>query len=73
MPRKTTATTTARRRSTARDEVTPVRNTAIPKAAPAKVVTQDAIARRAYELWQAGVPGDQLSHWLQAERELRGG
>ena len=33
---------------------------------------QDAVERRAYELWQAaGYPeGRALAHWLQAEREL---
>lgn len=35
----------------------------------------DAISRRAYELWeQDGKPdGNDLQHWLQAERELSGG
>ena len=34
--------------------------------------TQDDIARRAYEISQQrnGEPGDALSDWLQAEREL---
>ena len=33
---------------------------------------QEAVQRRAYELWQAaGYPeGRALEHWLQAEREL---
>ena len=33
---------------------------------------QEAVQRRAYELWQAaGYPeGQALEHWLQAEREL---
>ena len=33
---------------------------------------QEAVQRRAYELWQAaGCPeGQALAHWLQAEREL---
>jgi hypothetical protein len=33
-------------------------------------VTADEIAVRAYHLWEAGSPGDELEHWLQAEREL---
>ena len=33
-------------------------------------VTPDDIAVRAYHLWEAGSPGDELEHWLQAEREL---
>jgi hypothetical protein len=35
------------------------------------VVTQQAIAHRAYELYERGVEGDQLAHWLMAEHELR--
>lgn len=35
--------------------------------------TADDVARRAYEisLERAGLPGDPLSDWLQAERELK--
>jgi hypothetical protein len=33
-------------------------------------VTADEIAVRAYHLWEAGTPGDELEHWLRAEREL---
>jgi hypothetical protein len=28
------------------------------------------IARRAYELYEAGAAGGMLTHWLQAERDL---
>ena len=35
-----------------------------------RAVTHDDVARRAYFLSQAG-GGDPLTHWLQAERELR--
>lgn len=35
-------------------------------------VTNDMIAERAYHLWKAGTPGDELHHWTRAERELRG-
>ena len=33
---------------------------------------QEAVQRRAYELWQAAgyLEGKALEHWLQAEREL---
>jgi len=57
---------------------TAVRNTSIPKG-PATVVperaevTHDAIARRAYEISQSPEAGDEMSNWLRAERELRGG
>jgi hypothetical protein len=32
--------------------------------------TRDAIAVRAYELYLGQAQGDDVSHWLQAEREL---
>ena len=53
---------------------TPVRNTPIPKVpAPVKrEITQDMIARRAYEISQSPQGSDELSNWLRAERELRG-
>lgn len=41
-------------------------------AAPARAVTHDMIAQRAYELYQQGAPGSPDDHWWQAERELRG-
>jgi Protein of unknown function (DUF2934) len=33
--------------------------------------SRDAIAERAYHLWERGEPGDQTEHWLRAEAELR--
>lgn len=49
--------------------VEPVVSSSPAPAAP----SQEAIARRAYELWElAGRPeGQHLEHWLQAEGELR--
>jgi hypothetical protein len=40
----------------------------------ASAATDEAIARRAYELYQArgGTHGADMDDWLQAERELRG-
>jgi hypothetical protein len=32
--------------------------------------TQDAIAVRAYELYLEHTEGDEVAHWLRAEREL---
>jgi Protein of unknown function (DUF2934) len=32
----------------------------------------EEIARRAYEIYESGGGGDELGHWLQAERELAG-
>ena len=34
--------------------------------------SHDAIAKRAYELYQVQGGGDDVAHWLQAERELAG-
>jgi hypothetical protein len=57
---------------------TPVRNTPIPKpvaiAAPAparKEITQEMIARRAFEISLSGC-GSQDENWFRAEHELRG-
>jgi hypothetical protein len=33
-------------------------------------VTHDAIAERAYQLYEAGTDGGPFEHWLIAEREL---
>jgi hypothetical protein len=56
--------------------VTEVRNTAIPKiarkAAAPKVITQDDIAKRAYEIYLSGTGGSESDNWFRAERELRG-
>ena len=54
---------------------TAVRNTPIPKAAatPAKkVITQEQIAIRAFEISRGPNAGSQDDNWFRAERELRG-
>ncbi len=52
---------------------TPVRNTAIPKIpTKSREVTQEAIAKRAYEIYQSGQGGSELENWLRAEKELKG-
>jgi hypothetical protein len=58
---------------------TEVRNTAIPRittpvavAAPRKEITQEAIAKRAYEIFASGQGGSETDNWHRAERELRG-
>ncbi len=40
---------------------------------PAKEITREAIAKRAYEkfLTRGGAHGDDLKDWLEAEQELR--
>jgi hypothetical protein len=35
-----------------------------------RVPTQEAIAKRAYELYLVQGGGDPVSHWLEAERDL---
>jgi hypothetical protein len=45
-----------------------VRRRKVVAAAPA--VTHDAIAERAYQLYEAGTDGGPFEHWLIAEREL---
>ena len=60
---------------------TEVRNTPIPKPPTQRPATptggsgqisRDAIARRAYEIWQSGKGGSEFDNWVRAERELRG-
>ena len=55
--KKAPAKATAKRAPAKRDKM---------KAAP----SHQAIARRAYELYEAEGGGDEVAHWLQAEREL---
>jgi hypothetical protein len=57
--------------------VTPIRNSAVPpKPVPAvrktTVVTHEAIAIRAFEIWRSGKGGSSDQNWQQAERELKG-
>ncbi len=52
------------------------RNSPIPRAAAAPAskrdITNEAIQKRAYEIFVSGIGGDELSNWLKAERELKG-
>ena len=48
------------------------RQTAKPRASRGRAPSHEAIAKRAYELSQAEGGGDEVAHWLQAERELTG-
>jgi hypothetical protein len=60
--------------------VTPVRNTVVPPkpaavTTPARkpvVITREAIAIRAYEIWRSGKGGSEHQNWVQAEQELKG-
>lgn len=81
MARKnSTATKSGPARTSTKSISTPVRNSAIPKpsaiAAVAKkpmAITEDAIAKRAYEIYLSGSGGSESDNWFRAERELRGG
>jgi Protein of unknown function (DUF2934) len=42
------------------------------KAAQATAPEPEQIAKRAHEIYESGAQGDELEHWLQAERELVG-
>jgi hypothetical protein len=59
-------------RAIQRIEVTP--RTDPPPAAPPATRDDDQVRRRAYEIYlartRAGIPGDALSDWLQAERQV---
>ena len=37
-----------------------------------RTITQEMIAKRAYEIWASGKGGSQQDNWHRAERELRG-
>ena len=38
----------------------------------AKPPELEEVQKRAYELYESGADGDELEHWLQAEREFVG-
>ncbi len=50
----------------------PVRATPVPKATKPVVITHEAIAKRAYEIYASGTGGSEHDNWTRAERELRG-
>ena len=58
---------------------TPVRNSVIPKAAPATArkpileITNEMVAKRAFEIFASGRGGSETDNWFAAERELRQG
>ena|SRR5687768_12160387 len=57
---ETTATTTATTRASA--PRTPTQH---------QQITQEQIAKRAYEIWRSGKGGSAFENWIRAERELR--
>jgi hypothetical protein len=66
-------------KTTTKSLSTPVRNSAIPKAAALAAkkpvtaeITQEQISKRAYEIWLSGAGGSESDNWFRAERELRG-
>jgi hypothetical protein len=85
MAKKTTSKTSSLKSKVesapAKTKSTPVRNSAVPKVAAAPVVpakksveiTQEMIAKRAYEIYAGGTGGSESDNWHRAERELRAG
>ena len=83
MAKKTTKTTTPLKSKVesapakTKSVSTPVRNSAIPKAAAVAKkpieITQAQIAKRAYEIYASGTGGSESDNWHRAERELRAG
>jgi hypothetical protein len=72
-PKKTTPTKTTPARNTPLPKPQAIKPTTAPMSAPAPkvIITHEMIAKRAFEISLSG-RGDQMSHWLQAERELKG-
>ena len=54
------------KKTTAKAKTTKPRTTRRRRSAP----NHEAIAMRAYEMYLGQAEGDDVSHWLQAEREL---
>ena len=51
-----------------------VKNTPLPKVAKAApVITQEMIAKRAFEIHMGGTGGSESDNWYRAERELKAG
>jgi Protein of unknown function (DUF2934) len=65
----TTKKTAANEKAPAK-QTAAAKQTAKPRASRRRAPTHEAIAKRAHELSQAQGGGDEVSHWLQAEREL---
>jgi hypothetical protein len=40
---------------------------------PARPITHEMIAKRAFEIYASGKGGSQLDNWFRAERELKSG
>jgi len=65
---------------TARQVAKPIRRRCVIRRSPRLprprrsrfAITQDQIARRAYEIYLSGTGGSESDNWHRAERELRG-
>ena len=69
-PAADTKKTAARKPAGSATKPKPTKQTrATPKAA-APAFGPEHVAERAYYIWESGAEGDQLAHWLRAEREL---
>jgi hypothetical protein len=68
-PKKPTKKAAAKEKAPAK-QTAAAKQTAKPRASRGRAPTPEAIAKRAYELSQGEDGGNEVSHWLQAEREL---
>jgi len=48
------------------------RNSPLPRPEAARAITNEMIAKRAYEIYASGQGGSADENWLRAERELKG-
>jgi hypothetical protein len=71
-PRPTTAPQQSRPATPQSGKPAPAAAAAAAARPAAKAVTQELIARRAYEIWASGQGGTEMENWIRAERELRG-
>jgi hypothetical protein len=59
--------------ASASSQKTVSRNTPVPRPQVAKTVTNEMVAKRAYEIYISGKGGSQIDNWLRAEKELKSG
>lgn len=73
--KKTTTSKPTAKKPVAEVTKTAVRNTPLPKVSKKAeiVISQDQIAKRAYEIFASGKGGSESDNWHQAERQLRAG
>jgi hypothetical protein len=64
----------AKKAEVAKVTKTAVKNSPVPKVAKkSPVITQEMIAKRAFEIHMGGTGGSEADNWYRAERELKAG